>query len=118
MEDDTELEWMATTPVPDADSAASSLRSFLRLPASQRSAVILKDVLDHSLEEAAAIMGLSEAAVKSALQRGRERLRMLAKDPADPAATPLDDATRKRLAAYVEGVRTLHGGGAPRDAGL
>src|SRR5712692_1681375 len=54
--------------------ATASLRTFMRLPALQRSAVILKDVLGHSLAEIASITGVSEAAAKSALQRGRARL--------------------------------------------
>src|SRR4051794_1455838 len=49
----------------------AALPRFLALPVSQRSAVILKDVLDHSLEETADTMGTTVAAVKSALVRGR-----------------------------------------------
>lgn len=56
-----------------------SLRTFMRLPALQRSAVILKDVLGHSLEEVASITGASEAAAKSALQQERVHLREFAK---------------------------------------
>src|ERR1700732_417055 len=62
----------------DSDIAAASLRTFMRLPAQQRSAVILKDVLGHSLEEICEVMGGSVASAKSALQRGRSRLRVLA----------------------------------------
>ena len=81
-----------------------SLRTFMRLPALQRSAVILKDVLGHSLEEVASITGASEAAAKAALQRGRVRLRELAKEPA--ASLPMLSAgTRARLITYVEGFK-------------
>ena len=55
----------------DHEITATSLRTFMRLPTLQRSAVILKDVLGHSLEEVASITGASEAAAKSALQRHR-----------------------------------------------
>ncbi len=83
-----------------------SLRTFMRLPALQRSAVILKDVLGHSLEEVASITGASEAAVKSALQRGRVRLREIAKEPADVSLPMLSDGMRARLIKYVERFKT------------
>jgi len=82
-----------------------SLRTFMRLPALQRSAVILKDVLGHSLEEVASITGASEAAAKSALQRGRVRLREFAKEPADVSLPMLSDGMRARLTTYVEGFK-------------
>ncbi len=47
---------------------------FVELPASQRSAVILKDVLGHTLAEIATTLDLSLVAVKAALHRGRARL--------------------------------------------
>jgi len=90
----------------DHEIAATSLRTFLRLPALQRSAVILKDVLGHSLEETASITGATEAAAKSGLQRGRIRLRELAADPEDIELPMLSDAMRARLIAYVEGFKT------------
>jgi RNA polymerase sigma-70 factor (ECF subfamily) len=82
---------------------ATSLRTFMRLPPLQRSAVILKDVLGHSLEEVASITGASEPAAKSALQRGRLRLREFAREPEDVALPVLSDAMRARLIAYVDG---------------
>lgn len=82
-----------------------SLRTFMRLPALQRSAVILKDVLGHSLEEVASITGASEAAAKSALQRGRVRLHEFAKEPADVSLPMLSDEMRARLIKYVEGFK-------------
>jgi RNA polymerase sigma-70 factor, ECF subfamily len=75
----------------------------MRLPALQRSAVILKDVLGHSLEEIASITGASEPAAKSALQRGRVRLREFAGEPEDTVLPKLSDAVRARLTAYVDG---------------
>ncbi|MBH9771135.1 RNA polymerase sigma factor, partial [Clostridioides difficile] len=53
----------------------AALARFLSLPVTQRSAVILKDVLGHSLEESAATMGTTVMAVKAALVRGRAKLR-------------------------------------------
>lgn len=87
------------------DIAATSLRTFLRLPALQRSAVILKDVLGHSIEEVSSITGATPAAAKSALQRGRERLRRIAAEPEDMIVPMLSDEQRARLAAYVDGFR-------------
>jgi RNA polymerase sigma-70 factor, ECF subfamily len=85
--------------------ATMSLRTFMRLPAIQRSAVVLKDVLGHSVEEVASITGASEAAAKSALQRGRVRLREIAKEPADVSLPVLSDLMRARLITYVEGFK-------------
>ena len=57
MQNDEALDMIAAPDSPDQDHevAAMSLRTFMRLPALQRSAVILKDVLGHSLEEVASI---------------------------------------------------------------
>jgi RNA polymerase sigma-70 factor, ECF subfamily len=107
MEHDEALEMIAAPDSPDHDHEAAtiSLRTFMRLPALQRSAVILKDVLGHSLEEVASITGASEAAAKSGLQRGRVRLREIAKEPADVSPHVLSDAMRSRLTTYVEGFK-------------
>jgi RNA polymerase sigma factor (sigma-70 family) len=57
---------------------------FMVLVPSQRSAVILKDVLGHSLPELAQLMAISEAAAKATLHRGRERLQAMAEAPSEP----------------------------------
>jgi RNA polymerase sigma-70 factor, ECF subfamily len=108
MQHDEALDMIAAPVSPDQDrgTATTSLRTFMRLPALQRSAVILKDVLGHSLEEVASITGASEAAAKSALQRGRLRLREFAKEPADVSLPILSDRMRARLTMYVEGFNT------------
>jgi RNA polymerase sigma factor (sigma-70 family) len=59
---------------PDPAIVRAALARFLALPVSQRSAVILKDVLGHSLEETAETMGTTVMAVKAALVRGRATL--------------------------------------------
>lgn len=59
---------------PDPAVVRAALATFLSLPVAQRSAVILKDVLGHSLEETAETMGTSVMAVKAALVRGRGKL--------------------------------------------
>ena len=106
MEDEGELATLASPDVPDPEIAATCLRSFMRLPALQRSAVILKDVLGHSLGEPALITAASEPAVKSALQRGRERLRVVAGESGELAPPGIDGAVSARLLAYVEGFKT------------
>lgn len=106
MEDEAELAALASPAVPDPEIAATCLRRFMRLPALQRSAVILRDVLGHSLGEAAQITAASEMAVKSALQRGRERLRALAGEPEELAPPAIDGATSARLIAYVDGFKS------------
>nr|HEX4312778.1 sigma-70 family RNA polymerase sigma factor [Kofleriaceae bacterium] len=104
--------------IPDVDEAPDpfatrlALAQFLTLPAIQRSAVILKDVLGHSLEEAADTMDTTVMAVKAALVRGRARLR----DAAD-APTPATAPARADLDRYADlfnrrdwdGVRALVG---------
>jgi RNA polymerase sigma-70 factor (ECF subfamily) len=82
--------------------AAASLRTFMRLPLAQRSAVILMDVLGYSLEEIGNVMDTTVAAVKAALNRGRARLRQLAQEPDDAPVPALAAAERSLLAAYVD----------------
>ncbi|MEO7327863.1 MAG: RNA polymerase sigma factor, partial [Minicystis sp.] len=62
---------------PDPFVVRAALARFLALPLTQRSAVILKDVLDHSLEETAETMGTTVMAVKAALVRGRAKLHLV-----------------------------------------
>lgn len=85
----------------DRDAAAASLRTFQLLSPQQRSAVILKDVLGHSLEEICEVIGGSVTSAKSALQRGRARLKEIAADPAEIEPPVLDAAERARLMQYV-----------------
>ena len=62
----------------------------------QRSAVVLKDVLGYSLEEISGTIYATLPAVKAALHRGRARLRELAREPDDlsPPALPDDERAR------------------------
>ncbi len=53
----------------------AAISSFLSPAPAQRASVILKDVLDHSLDEIASQLELSVPAVKAALHRGRTQLR-------------------------------------------
>ena len=81
--------------------AATSLRTFMRLPVGRRSSVILMDVLGCSLQEVCEIMDLSLPAAKAALHRGRTQLREIAEEPEDAPVPKLSDANRARLGAYV-----------------
>jgi RNA polymerase sigma factor (sigma-70 family) len=93
-------------PLPEVDIVAVSFQTFLRLPELQRCAVILKDVLGHSIEEVASITDCTPAAAKSALQRGRTALRQLAQMPSDTQLPLLPDAARQKMAAFVDLFRT------------
>src|SRR3954465_12545595 len=81
--------------------AATSLRTFMRLPVAQRSSVILLDVLGCSLTEVCEVMDCSLPAAKAALHRGRAQLREFAGEPDDAPQPGLSEADRTRLGAYV-----------------
>jgi RNA polymerase sigma factor (sigma-70 family) len=95
---------------PDPAVVRAALACFLSLPVAQRSAVILKDVLGHSLEETAETMGTTVMAVKAALFRGRGKLLQREREEAEVAAS-----TRAALNRYAslfnardwDGVRAL-----------
>jgi RNA polymerase sigma-70 factor (ECF subfamily) len=89
------------TPLPAADIVAVGFRTFLQLPELQRCAVILKDVLGHSVEDIAGIAECTPAAAKSALQRGRLALRQLVQMPEDTRLPLMSDADRQKMSAYV-----------------
>jgi RNA polymerase sigma factor (sigma-70 family) len=89
------------TPLPEADIIAVGFRTFLQLPELQRCAVILKDVLGHSVDDIAGIAECTPAAAKSALQRGRLALRQLAQMPEDTRLPLMSDADRRKMTAYV-----------------
>jgi RNA polymerase sigma factor (sigma-70 family) len=97
---------------PDPSVVRAALARFVSLPVAQRSAVILKDVLGHSLDETAETMGTTVLAVKALLVRGRRRLK-----EEDGVGSPADAATRADLERYAtlfnqrdwDGVRALVG---------
>jgi RNA polymerase sigma-70 factor (ECF subfamily) len=99
--DDEDLEMIAdpTDPGRDAYATVASLRTFMRLPTVQRSAVILVDVLGYTLAELGEIAGGS--ILKSALQRGRARLRELASEPDAVPPPALTAVERARLLEYA-----------------
>ncbi|HSU34070.1 MAG TPA: RNA polymerase subunit sigma-70 [Propionibacteriaceae bacterium] len=73
------------------------------LPARQRAAIILRDVLEWPVPDIAALLDLSPAAVNSALQRGRATLRtQLPRSERDTwAAKASNQAEREVLDAYI-----------------
>jgi RNA polymerase sigma-70 factor (ECF subfamily) len=95
---------------PDPAVVRAALACFLSLPVAQRSAVILKDVLGHSLDETAETMGTTVMAVKAALFRGRGKLLQREREEAEVEAS-----TRAALHRYAslfnardwDGVRAL-----------
>ena len=93
-----------------------ALARFVALPPLQRSALVLKDVLGHSLAESAATMGTSVPAVKAALVRGRANLARSAAAPESiaPAASAEERANLRRYASLFndrdwDGLRALMG---------
>jgi hypothetical protein len=91
------------------EGVRAAVSRFVELAPAQRSCVILKDVLGHSLDEIAALLELSLPAVKSALHRGRSRLREL-RDTPPPTGSPSADLARyARLfnARDWDGVRAM-----------
>jgi len=110
----------AVDPAPDPGDVIAhqqavrlAVSRFVELAPAQRSCVILKDVLGHTLGEIGALLELSLPAVKAALHRGRARLRDLAEEP--PTAPPPPRQTSPVVARYValfnardwDGVRAL-----------
>jgi RNA polymerase sigma-70 factor (ECF subfamily) len=71
------------------------------LPPRQRSVLILCEVLRWKASEVAELLGMSVAAVNSALQRARATLAASDLSASDPPP-PLDDADRELLARYVQ----------------
>jgi RNA polymerase sigma-70 factor, ECF subfamily len=86
----------------DRQIAAASLRTFMRLPVGQRSSIILMDVLGYSLEEISGVTGSTIPAIKTALHRGRARLRQLAREPDDRPAPSLTEQESVLLGKYIE----------------
>ena len=94
----------AVDPAPDPgddiarqQAVQAAVSRFVELAPAQRSCVILKDVLGHSLDEIGGLLELSLPAVKAALHRGRARLRELKVTP--PTAPP--QRTSPAVARYV-----------------
>ena len=90
----------------------AAMSCFLELAPAQRGCVILKDVLDHSIDEIAVELNLSEPAVKAALHRGRAALQRLTEaSQAAPQAREISPALRRYASLFNahdwDGVRSM-----------
>jgi len=85
-------------PGPSLDRAVERL--VINLPPKERACVLLKDVLDYSLEEIAELVGSTVGGVKAALNRGRAKLATLRDDATTKAAA--SPQTLELLRLYVE----------------
>jgi RNA polymerase sigma-70 factor (ECF subfamily) len=89
----------------------AALTAFVELAPAQRGCVILKDVLDHTLEEIAAELDLTVPAVKAALHRGRILLQRSVGSSVAPLAGSVSDALRHYASLFNahdwDGVRAL-----------
>jgi RNA polymerase sigma factor (sigma-70 family) len=90
----------------------TAVSRFVELSIVQRSVVILKDVLDQSLEEIAALLDLTVNAVKAHLARGRTRLEIInAQTPARSAPRPPSPAVARYVALFnqrdFDGLRSM-----------
>lgn len=77
----------------------TALARFVELPIVQRSVIILKDVLGHSLEEISVLLDLSVNAVKAALGRGRARLRDINARPIEQPLVKAASPAAERFAS-------------------
>lgn len=81
------------------EAVSTAISRFTQLPTLQRSTVVLKDVLNQSLEEIASLLDLTVDAVKGHLARGRARLKAVNAEAQSPPAPPRPSAEVTR---YVE----------------
>jgi RNA polymerase sigma-70 factor, ECF subfamily len=97
---------------PDPALVEAALTVFVSLPPVQRSALVLKDVLGHSLQETAATLGTTVLAVKSALVRARANV--AAKASPEPNVSAEEKQSLQRYAHLFnardwDGLRALLG---------
>jgi RNA polymerase sigma-70 factor (ECF subfamily) len=99
------------TPESEDPAAIVTAREWLRLaliaslqylPPRQRAVLLLREVLGFPAAEVATMLGTSEAAVKSALQRARARLDEVSPAP-ERVIEPADPRARELLGQYVAG---------------
>ena len=83
------------------EAVETAVSRFVELPTMQRSVLILKDVLDQSLEEIADMLDLTVNAVKAHLARVRARLTAInAQTPAPSVARPPSPAVARYVALF------------------
>jgi RNA polymerase sigma factor (sigma-70 family) len=94
------------------EAVRAAVSRFVELPIAQRSVVVLKDVLGHSLEDIAALLDTTVNAVKGHLARGRARLKAI---NADTPPRAVERSPSPEVARFValfnqrdwEGLRAL-----------
>jgi RNA polymerase sigma factor (sigma-70 family) len=90
------------------EAVRAALSRFVALPPLQRSCVILKDVLDLSLDDIAGLLETSVPAVQAALHRGR---RTLSEQPADAGEVAISPVLARYAALFSardwDGVRAM-----------
>lgn len=94
------------------EAVGMAVSRFVELPATQRSVVVLKDVLDHSVQEIADLLGLTAYAVTAHLARGRARLKAIAARPGAPVQPRTPSPAVARYAALFnqrdwDGLRSM-----------
>lgn len=72
--DESVLQWPGVDEGADRDVALDVAAALRRIAPEQRVAIVLVDVVGHSVDEAAAILGVPPGTVKSRCARGRARL--------------------------------------------
>lgn len=85
----------------DPELVEAALTVFLQLPPVQRAALILKDVLGHSLDEIATTMGTSVGAVKAALSRARANIAPRSSSASSRGSATPSKEERANLQRYV-----------------
>jgi RNA polymerase sigma factor (sigma-70 family) len=105
LDTDEFVDWASDPDVmlPREQAVTLAIARFAELAPTQRSCVILKDVLDYSLEEIAESLAVSVPAVKAALHRGRARLQVMSMQAgADAEVMPPDvsPAVRRYAALF------------------
>jgi RNA polymerase sigma-70 factor, ECF subfamily len=96
-----EPEWVAPAEPTGPEVGRAIEHLVLALPPKERACVLLKDVLDYSLEETAELVGSTVGGVKAALNRGRAKLASLPSGRA-PLRARADAALTRLLDEYVE----------------
>src|SRR6476659_1871199 len=97
--DHLDVVWPIDPPGPALGRAVEHL--VLTLPPMERACVLLKDVLDHSLEEIAELVGSTVGGVKAALHRGRAKL-AVSPVPRPRAVATASPEVAALMAEYVE----------------
>lgn len=110
----------AVEPDPGADLDRSRMLARMRrlvqeLPPARRDAIVLHVQMEYTLEQTAAIMGISPLTVRSHVTRGQRQL--AAAVHADPALSRDEKRTLGALAAEEKGLGPVPGGSAGDDDG-